>query len=258
MFRFLRIERPMTQTLRPVSTATSTACCMRWTFEAKLATRIAPLAHRDDLAERLADEPLRAGDAGPLRVRRVAEHEVDAAVPDLGELARRRCADRPRACGRACSRSCAAPAGLPPRARSRRCPGPSAPSARTRRGTSRSGRRRPPGAASRSSVACRSPCSSSFDWSRPSVSRVPQTSGTLDLAHQVRQPADVVLVRMREQHRAHLVRAVAQVREVREDEIDAEMLVAREREARRRRRRSRRRARRPSGSCRPLPGPRAG
>ncbi len=42
MFRFLRIERPMTHTLRPVSTATSTACCMRWTFEAKLATRMRP------------------------------------------------------------------------------------------------------------------------------------------------------------------------------------------------------------------------
>ena len=36
---------------------------------------------------------------------------------------------------------------------------------------------------------------------------------------------------MREQHRAHLLRAVAQIREVREDEIDSEMLVAREREA---------------------------
>ena len=59
----------------------------------------------------------------------------------------------------------------------------------------------------------------------------PPDLGHADVAHQVRQRADVVLVRMREQHRAHLLRAVAQVREVREDEIDAEMLVARERQA---------------------------
>src|SRR5437763_1495823 len=42
MFRFLRIERPTTQTLRPTSTATSTACCIRCTFEANEATRIRP------------------------------------------------------------------------------------------------------------------------------------------------------------------------------------------------------------------------
>ena len=42
MFMFLRIERPTTHTLRPTSTATSTACCMRWTFDAKEATRTRP------------------------------------------------------------------------------------------------------------------------------------------------------------------------------------------------------------------------
>ena len=34
MFRFLRIERPITLTFRPTSTATSIACCMRWMFDA--------------------------------------------------------------------------------------------------------------------------------------------------------------------------------------------------------------------------------
>ena len=42
MLRFFRIERPMMQTLRPVSTATSTACCIRCTFDAKLATSTRP------------------------------------------------------------------------------------------------------------------------------------------------------------------------------------------------------------------------
>ena len=42
MFMFLRIERPTTATFRPVEIATSAACCMRWMFEAKLATRMRP------------------------------------------------------------------------------------------------------------------------------------------------------------------------------------------------------------------------
>src|ERR671936_538529 len=42
MFAFLRIERPMMQTLRPSPTATSTACCMRCTFDAKDETRMRP------------------------------------------------------------------------------------------------------------------------------------------------------------------------------------------------------------------------
>jgi len=42
-------------------------------------------ALRDDLAKRLADDPLGTGEAGPLRVGRVAEQQVDAAVADLRE-----------------------------------------------------------------------------------------------------------------------------------------------------------------------------
>ena len=51
------------------------------------------------------------------------------------------------------------------------------------------------------------------------------------LAHEVRQCADVILVAVREHDGAHHLLPVAQVREVGQDEIDAEMLVAREREA---------------------------
>ena len=81
MLMFFRIERPTTQTLRPVSIATSTACCIRWTFEAKLAMSTRPSSHRDDLPEGLADQPLRARHARPLGVRRIAEQEVDPRLP---------------------------------------------------------------------------------------------------------------------------------------------------------------------------------
>ncbi len=42
MFRFLRIERPITLTERPTSSATSIACCMRWMFDAKDEIRTRP------------------------------------------------------------------------------------------------------------------------------------------------------------------------------------------------------------------------
>ena len=51
----------------------------------------------------------------------------------------------------------------------------------------------------------------------------------LHLAHQVRERADVVLVRVGEHDRPNLPGPVAQVREVGQDEVDAEMLVPRER-----------------------------
>ena len=48
----------------------------------------------------------------------------------------------------------------------------------------------------------------------------------VDLAQEVRQPADVVLVPVREHDRVDA--AVAEVADVRQDEVDAEVLVARE------------------------------
>ena len=50
----------------------------------------------------------------------------------------------------------------------------------------------------------------------------------MDLAQEVRQPADVILVRMGEHDRPDL--AVAEVAEVGEDQVDAEVLVAWKRE----------------------------
>ncbi len=52
-----------------------------------------------------------------------------------------------------------------------------------------------------------------------------------DLAHHVRQRADVILVAVREDDRVDAARRVAQVGEVGQDEVDAGHLVAREREA---------------------------
>ena len=66
---------------------------------------------------------------------------------------------------------------------------------------------------------------------RPRVRRVAQTSGDVHLAHEVRQRADVVLVPVREDDCADLALTLAQVLEVGQDEVDAEVLVAREGEA---------------------------
>ena len=63
--------------------------------------------------------------------------------------------------------------------------------------------------------------------------RVAQISGTFDVAQEIRQRADVVLVRVREHDGAHTVwRFSRDTSKSGQDEIDAEMLVAREREPR--------------------------
>jgi hypothetical protein len=46
-----------------------------------------PLAPREDLAKRLADDALGLGDPGPLGVRGVAEQEVDSLATDLRQAA---------------------------------------------------------------------------------------------------------------------------------------------------------------------------
>jgi hypothetical protein len=54
--------------------------------------------------------------------------------------------------------------------------------------------------------------------------------GNANLAQQIRESADVILVGVREDHGADAVPPVGQIGEVREDQVDAEVLVARERE----------------------------
>jgi len=70
----------------------------------------------------------------------------------------------------------------------------------------------PSGSISRNSAARRSPCSSSFDLTSPSVRRVAQTSAP-PLAEQIGQRTDVVLVRVGQYNGPHLARPLAQVRE---------------------------------------------
>ena len=87
MLTFLRIERPTMATLRPTSTATSAACCMRCTFEANEATRTRPVSTGmiwRNASPTSRSEPVTPGALG---VRRVPEQEVDPARAELGEPA---------------------------------------------------------------------------------------------------------------------------------------------------------------------------
>ena len=191
----------------------------------------ASLAQRNDLAERLADDTLGQRDSRTLRVRRVAEHQVDTLVAQLGE-----------------------PADVGLESVDRRVVELPVP-----RVHDASGRRlEDDGHAVGNGV--RHP--DEGDTERPDVSpRVVRMDllelrgahqavlvqlrldeperqpgrpnlGDTHLTEQVRQRADVVLVAVREDHGADVGRTLAEIREVREDEIDAEVLVAREREAR--------------------------
>ena len=130
---------------------------------------------RDDLAERLADDALGAGEARPLGVRRVAEQQVDATIPELGERADvgaqavdRRVVELPVARVEDAARP--AFRGRSPTASGTECD--------IRTISIRNGPRSigpESGPTSRSSAAFRSPCSSSFDLTSPSVSLVAST-----------------------------------------------------------------------------------
>ena len=84
-------------------------------------------------------------------------------------------------------------------------------------------------------ISCRSarsvtPCSSSF----PAISAEGEARRVdlqLELAEQVRQRADVVLVAVRQHHGLDLVRVLAQVLEVGQDQVDAGHLGLGERQA---------------------------
>ena len=161
-----------------------------------------PVRCGNDLAERLADDALGAREARPLGVRRVAEQQVDAAVAELRELADvrpesvdRRVVELPVAgvedaaggvsiaTPTASGTECAIAHELEPE-RAELDGGPS-------------------GSISRSSVERWRPCSSSFDADRRASAASP-TPRRRDLAQEVRQRADVILVGVREHHRAHL------------------------------------------------------
>ena len=85
MLKFLRIDRPTSATLRPSASAASTTCCTRWTFEAKQVTMILPVGARERLQERRPDARFRGRDAGPVGVGRVAAEAEQALRAELGE-----------------------------------------------------------------------------------------------------------------------------------------------------------------------------
>ena len=202
---------------------------MRWTLEAKEATRIRAGAHGDQLAEGLADEPFGAGHARALGIRRVAEEEVDAAIAELRQPA---------------------DVGAQPvdgRVVELVVAGVQDPAA----GRVEHDRDR---------VRDRVRHADELRLERPELDRLafgiglaqlrraqqavlvelrldqperqPSRPDLLDarLAQQVRERADMVLVAVRQQHRAHRLVAVDEVREVGQDQVDAKVLVARKRE----------------------------
>ena len=87
MLRFFRIERPTIATLRPNCDGDVDRLLHPVDVRCERGDEDAARAQRDQRAERLADEPLRAGHARPLGVRRVAEQQVDALVAELREPA---------------------------------------------------------------------------------------------------------------------------------------------------------------------------
>ncbi len=228
MLRFLRIERPTIVTLRLTWTATSIACCMRWMFDAKDATRILPVRSGDQGLEGLADEALRPRHAGALGVRGVAEQEIDSFVAERGEAAdiglesvdrrvvelpvarvddaARRRLDHDRDAVR--NRVGDADEVDPERADLDHTAGLDLP----QRGR------------------VREPVLVELRLDQAERQLRPEHLVAGNLAQEVREPADVILVCVGQHDRLHA--APLQVRHVRQDEVDAEVLVAREREAR--------------------------
>ena len=230
MFAFFRIDRPTNATLRPDSIADVCGLLHPVHVRRERRDEDPPGPVRDDHPERLADDALRLREAGPLGVGRVSEQEVDAAVPDLGELAdvgalavhrrvvelvvagvddasaRRLQHDR----GRVGDRVRHADQLDPERAELHR----------------RIVRRH----LAQLRLA-QEPVLVQLRLHETERQPGGDDDGHVHLAHQVRQPADMVLVAVREHDGADHRLALLQIRDVAEHEVDAEVLVAREREA---------------------------
>ncbi len=228
MLRFLRIERPTMATFRPTWIATSIACCIRWTLDANETTRIRPL--RSGISVRNASPTSRSEPVIPGRSAFVespsirstprfpssASRPTSVLSPSTGVWSSFQspvCTTRPAAV----SRTIATQSGI-------EC------ATRTKSSVNEPTRICFPVSASSSCVEAVSPCSSSFDLIKPERQLRRDHLVAVHLAEQIRQPTDVVLVPVREDDRVDA--AVAQVADVRQDEVDAEMLVPGEREAR--------------------------
>ncbi len=186
-------------------------------------------ALRDDLTERLADDALGAREPGPLGVGRVAEQKIDAAVPELGELADvgaqpvdRRVVELPvsgveDAAGGGLDRDAD---GVGDRVRHAHELEPKR--AEVERRSLRVDLAQLRRALEAVLVELRA------DHAERQACR-PHLLDS-NLTEEVRQRADVILVRVREHDGTDLT--VAEVAEVRQDEVDAEVLVTWEREPR--------------------------
>ena len=188
-----------------------------------------PGAEREQRAESLSDQPLGAGRSRSLGVRGVSEQEVDAAISDLGELAdiRSEPVDR-RVVELPVPRVHDAPRIRLDDERDRvgdrvrNADQLDAKRAELQRSTFR---------IAFDELRCLSePVLVELRLDEPEREPRRDHGLDLDLAKQVRQAADVILVPVREDHRSHA--ASRQVADVRKQEIDPQMLVAREREAR--------------------------
>ena len=170
MLRFLRIERPTIATFRPTWSATSIACCIRCTFEANETTRIRPL--RSGIRVRNASPTSRSEPVIPGRSAFV-ESPSRRSTPALPSSASRPTSVLRPSTGvwssfqspvwttRPASHSTttATQSGI-------EC------AMRTKSRVIEPTSIRFPGSASSSTVSAASPCSSSFDLIRPSVSFV--------------------------------------------------------------------------------------
>ena len=227
MFPFFRIERPTNAILRPQSTPDVGRLLHPVHVRGERRDEDPALAPREDLAERLPHHALGLRDAGPLGVRGVAEQEVDAAATDLGELADVGAlpVDR-RVVELVVARVDAAAAGRLEHDRGRI------------RDRVRHADELDPERAEVDGIVAGSELLQLGRAEEPVLvelrldqrEREPRRDHTrhAHLPHEERQGADVILVPVREHDRAHEILAVAEVREVGQDEVDAEMLVARE------------------------------
>jgi hypothetical protein len=170
MFRFLRIERPTIATLRPTCIATSIACCMRCTLEAKETTRMRPL--RSGISVRNASPTSRSDPVIPGRSAFV-ESPSRRSTPSFPSSA-----SRPTS---VFSPSTGVWSSFQSPVWSTRPAGDSSTTAtqsgiecaiRTKSSVNAPTPMRPPGSASCSSVEEARPCSSSFDLISPRVSFV--------------------------------------------------------------------------------------
>ena len=85
MLTFLRIERPTSATLRPRAAAASTTCCTRWMLEAKLVTMMRPSARAKTSCRCGPTPALRGREARAVGVGRVPAEQEHTLPAQLGQ-----------------------------------------------------------------------------------------------------------------------------------------------------------------------------